>query len=317
MKKVLILTYEEDPHSKSVRKYFEGIGVDFFEVYTDKLIDRYKITFNTSKRQFILSDSDHTIILNEDWNIWNRRVMDSELPESIPKNLQDIVFTETKRTWEGLLFSHEGRVINRPQANFSANNKIDQLIFASRYGNDISIPETILTNDAEVFYYFYKNHERVSFKLQKSALVKKDDEFLTTYNNIVTEKQAENASLIKINPSLFQEYIEKEYEIRITVLEDKVIGIKIDSQNSKLSAVDYRRYDFENVSYTHIDLPKNVEKFCTDLIKHYGLAFGEIDMIYSKSGRYVFLELNPNGQWLWLELKSGYNLTKDVAENLI
>jgi hypothetical protein len=54
-----------------------------------------------------------------------------------------------------------------------------------------------------------------------------------------------------------------------------------------------------------------------DIIKHYGLSFGEIDFIRNKNGDYVFLEINPNGQWLWLELKSGYNLTKDVADNLL
>jgi D-alanine-D-alanine ligase-like ATP-grasp enzyme len=48
-----------------------------------------------------------------------------------------------------------------------------------------------------------------------------------------------------------------------------------------------------------------------------GMLFGALDFIYSKEGEYVFLELNPNGQWLWLEHESGYNLTKKVAENLL
>lgn len=53
------------------------------------------------------------------------------------------------------------------------------------------------------------------------------------------------------------------------------------------------------------------------MLKHYGLHFGVFDFIKSKKGEDVFLELNPNGQWLWLELKSGFNITKSVAENLI
>ena len=143
------------------------------------------------------------------------------------------------------------------------------------------------------------------------------DEYLTCYNNVVTDKHIKRAELIKNNPSMFQEYIEKKYEIRITALEDKVVGIKIDSQNSDLSIVDFRRYDFDNVSYEKIDLPKNVENFCLDMLKHYDLSFGEFDFIKNKKDEYVFLEINPNGQWLWLELQSGYNLTKDVAENLL
>ena len=248
MKKILVLTHEEDPHSVSVCRYFKENGIDFFEVYTDRLIDRYTIKFDSLKRQFVLSDEERTIVLNRSWNIWNRRVMDPVLPSNVPESLQDIVFTETKRTWEGLLFSHEGRVINRPQANFSANNKINQLIFASKYGGRVLIPETVLTSKPEDFNEFYRTHERVSFKLQKSALVQKEDgEFLTTYNNIVTEEQAKNAQLIRINPSLFQEYIEKKYELRITALEKKVVAIAIHSQDSEISKTDFRRYDFEKV----------------------------------------------------------------------
>lgn len=91
----------------------------------------------------------------------------------------------------------------------------------------------------------------------------------------------------------------------------------IHSQASKQCMIDYRKYDFDNVKYEKVNLPNNVTEFCLALIKNYGLSFGEIDMIYTKKGEYVFLEINPNGQWLWLEIKSGYNLTKDVAENLL
>lgn len=83
---------------------------------------------------------------------------------------------------------------------------------------------------------------------------------------------------------------------------------------SEEKIVDFRRYDFENVSYQYTDIPKNVENFCSDMLKHYGLSFGEFDFIKNKKGEYVFLEVNPNS---WLEFKSGHNITKDVAENLL
>ena len=319
MKSVLILTHEGDPHSASVCNYFNHIGVDYFEVLTDKLIGNYSITFDLSKGLFCISNHERAIKLDDSWSIWNRRVMDPEIPQSVPKRLEGIIFTETERTWQGLLFSHKGKVVNKPQANFSANNKVDQLLYASKYGDNIKVPETILTNNPEELRLFYRSLSKVSFKLLKAPIIKteNDDEYLTCYNNIVTDQHVENAGLIINNPSLFQEYVEKDYELRITALENKVVGIKIDSQNSDLSKVDFRRYDFENVEYQQIDLPENVTRFCYDILKHYNLSFGELDFIKNKNGDYVFLELNPNGQWLWLELKSGYNLTKDIAENLL
>lgn len=319
MKKVLILTHEEDPHSQSVCKYFDGIGVDYFEVLTDNLIGNYNLTFDLLLRHFFLSNSERKIKLTEEWNIWNRRVMDPVIPNSIQKKLENIVLTETERTWEGLLFSHPGKVVNRPQANFNANNKVSQLLFASNYGNGIKVPETLLTNNPQELRRFYSTLDKVSFKLLRAPIVEtgRQGEYLTCYNNIVTDEQIKQAELIRNNPSLFQEYIEKDYELRITALENKVVAIKINSQESDLSIVDFRRYDFENVSYEYTNIPKNVETFCSDMLKHYGLSFGEFDFIKSKKGDYVFLEVNPNGQWLWLEIKSGYNLTKDVAENLV
>lgn len=317
MKKLLILTYEEDPHAKSVCNYLEKREIEYFIVNTDKLIGNYEITFHSESLIYSISDKSKKINLDEGWNIWNRRVMDPELPEGFPKDLEDIIFTETERTWEGMLFSHNGTVINKPQSNFAANNKIDQLRFVQNYGKGIIVPETILTNNPEVLQEFYDKYQQICHKLQKAALVQRDNEYLTTYNNLVSDNNMKHSDLIRRNPNLFQRYIDKKYEIRITALKDEVVGIAIHSQDSDQSKIDFRRYDFENVPYKKVELPQNIIHFCRDLLEHYNLSFGEIDMIYTPNEEYVFLELNPNGQWLWLELKSGYNLTKDIAENLI
>ena len=74
---------------------------------------------------------------------------------------------------------------------------------------------------------------------------------------------------------------------------------------------------FSFLPYKYIELPENVKNFCSDMLKYYNLNFGVFDFIYSKKGEYVFLELNPNGQWLWLEDRSGYNLTEHIGNNLI
>lgn len=319
MTKALILSYQGDQNSESVRKYFEEEGIDYFEVNTDKLIGNYNISFDLSKGAFTISSSQREIVLNEDWAIWNRRVRPPKIPSSVPNQLEHIILTETERTWQGLLGTHPGRVVNRPHAQFKANDKIDQLLFAHRYGRGIRVPKTVLTNDLNVFREFYASVSMTAFKLLQAPVVEtgREKEHLMCYTNLVSAEAARRAELIRNNPSLFQEYIEKEYELRITVLEKKVIPIKIDSQNSAVSAIDFRRYDFENVSYGLVEIPLDVELFCLDLIHHYGLFFGEIDMIKAKNGDYVFLEINPNGQWLWLESQSGYPLTKEIAENIL
>jgi len=317
MKNVLALTYEEDPHADSVCDYLEEIGIEFFRINTEKIIKNYSVSFDSKQEVFVISDDSKEIIVDDSWNIWNRRILDPEIPLKMPKDLERIVTTETKKTWDGLLISHKGKVINKPQNQYIANNKIDQIRFVSQYGRGIRIPYTLLTNNPEDLIKFYENNLEICHKLQQQTMVERDGEVLTAYTNIVNENNLENVELLRRNPCLFQTYIEKAYELRITVLEDKAIGIAIHSQDSERSKIDFRRYDFENVKYEQVELPRNVEDFCMDLIKHYGLSFGQVDMIITPKEEYVFLEINPNGQWLWLEEQSKYNLTKDVAENLI
>ena len=317
MKKVLILTYASDPHADSICDYFRNTGIEFFRINTDKLIRDFSISFDSKENIFRVSDNSKHITIDQTWNIWNRRIVDPETLSDIPKDLEKIITIETKRTWEGLLISHRGKVINRPQNQYHANSKIDQIKFVSEFCKEIKIPNTILTNRPKDVIKFYKENSKICHKLQQQTIVEKNGESLIAYTNIVNENHLENVELIRRNPCLFQEYIEKAYELRITALEDKAIGIAIHSQNSERSKIDFRRYDFDNVNYEKVQLPKKIEDFCRNLIRHYGLSFGQIDMIYTSQGEYIFLELNPNGQWLWLEQQSGYNLTKDIASNLI
>jgi glutathione synthase/RimK-type ligase-like ATP-grasp enzyme len=234
----------------------------------------------------------------------------------MPKDLQDLVTDECEKTWDGLLMAHKGKVVNLPQNHFYANNKLDQIKFALERG--IYVPDTIVTTDPSDLRDFYEKHKgNICFKLQRGAVIRTPEGDKVVYTNKVTREQMKNASLVSSHPSLFQEYIDKEFEIRVITTDKTATGIAIHSQDSEISKVDYRRYDLENVKYNHTKLPHNVRNFCSSMLKHYGLHFGAFDFIYSKEGKYFFLELNPNGQWLWLEEQSGYNLTKEIADNLI
>lgn len=319
MKKVLVLTHEEDSHASSVMKYLEGVGVDYFLVVTERLLSDYKIGFR-SDAFYTLEDKTSSILLDSSWNIWNRRLMLPDRGKGMPKDLGNLVIDECEKTWDGLLMAHQGKVVNRPQSHFYANNKLDQIRFALRHGVGIYTPDTIVTTNPDELREFYAKHKgRICFKLQKGAVIKTPQGNRVVYTNMVTEENMQNADSVSSCPSLFQEYIEKDFEIRIISTDNTSTGIAIHSQDSDLegSRIDYRRYDFDKVKYEKVELPEEVQRFCASMLKHYGLNFGAYDFIYSKDKRYVFLELNPNGQWLWLEEQSGFNLTKQIVENLI
>jgi len=315
-KKVLILTHQNDPHAFSVREYLDQIGIKNFTIVTETFLRDCKINFSSRELVYSVEQEGEVIHLDSSWNIWNRRVMIPDREKGIPKDLQNLVIDECEKTWDNLLISHPGKVVNRPQNHFYANNKLDQIKFALQKG--ILVPDTIVTTDPSKLREFYELHGgNICFKLQKGAVVRTPEGNKVVYTNKVTNEQMKHASLVSSHPSLFQEYIDKDFEVRVISTDRTSTGIAIHSQDSEISKVDYRRYDLENVRYHQIDLPPEIRTFCSDMLQHYGLHFGAFDFIYSKNGRYCFLELNPNGQWLWLQEKSGYDLTKEIAENLI
>lgn len=315
-KNVLILTHEDDPHAFSVRNYLNQKGIKNFTIVTENLLRDYKINFSSNDLTYKIGDKEKTIELTPSWNIWNRRIMIPDRNKGMPKDLSDLVVDECEKTWDGLLMSHEGKVVNRPQNHFYANSKLDQIRFALE--NGMLAPDTIVTNNPSNLKDFYDKHKgNICFKLQKGSAIRTLEGVKIVYTNKVTKENMEHADLVSSAPSLFQEYVDKEFEVRVVSTDRTSTGIAIYSQDSKISKVDYRRYDFENVKYEKIEIPEKVSLFCSKILTHYGLHFGAFDFIKSKNGEYVFLELNPNGQWLWLEEQSGYNLTKEVADNLI
>lgn len=318
MKKVLVLTHEEDPHADTVCEFFKNNNVPYCLVATEKIQKDYKLHFDSSNLFYKISNNNNEEIeIDSSWNIWNRRIMNPDTKKGFAEGLANIIIDETERAWDGLLTSHKGKVVNKPHNQIHANNKIDQIIFASKFKNNIKIPDTIVTNNPDDVREFYDKHKgNLCYKLQKGALVNTLEGNKIVYTNKVSKENMKNIGLVSQHPSLFQEYIDKEFEIRIVTIGNESIGTAIYSQNSEISKVDYRKYDFKNVLYENVKLPDNVKNFCSAMLQEYGLHFGVFDFIYSKNKEYVFLELNPNGQWLWLEQLSKFKISEKLGNYL-
>ena len=105
---------------------------------------------------------------------------------------------------------------------------------------------------------------------------------------------------IRLAPGIFQEYIPKRVELRVTIIGDDVFTAELHSQMYEETRYDWRHYEVEIPMYEH-QLPVEIAEQCLALTKAYGLNFSTSDMIVTPDGRYVFLEMNPNGQFLWVQ----------------
>lgn len=123
---------------------------------------------------------------------------------------------------------------------------------------------------------------------------------------------------IQIFPSLIMEQIEKQIEIRSFYLDGNFYSMAIFSQKNQQTEVDFRKYDSEKPNKCEpFQLPKSVEEKLEKIYKALNLSSGSADLILDKNGEYVFLEINPVGQYHMTGEPCNYDLDGIIANYLI
>jgi glutathione synthase/RimK-type ligase-like ATP-grasp enzyme len=116
---------------------------------------------------------------------------------------------------------------------------------------------------------------------------------------------------------IFQAYVPKRLELRITVVGRQVFAAEIHSQLSRRTEHDWRHYNIDQTPYRPHRLPDAVQAQCIRLVEHFGLCYGAIDLVLTPDDRYVFLEINPTGQWRWIEVMTGLPISDAVCDMLM
>lgn len=120
------------------------------------------------------------------------------------------------------------------------------------------------------------------------------------------------------NPSLVQEKIDKDFEIRSFYLSGEFYSMAIFSQSNVNTLVDFRHYDSKRPNRTvPYLLPNIIKKNIIELMKDEELNCASIDIIKAKNGKYVFLEINPVGQFGMVSAPCNYNLEMKIFKFLI
>ncbi len=118
-----------------------------------------------------------------------------------------------------------------------------------------------------------------------------------------------------IGPCFLQEYIDKKYDVRVTVMGQTVFTVAIKPPEKDEEVVDWRKHTLE-MNHEVIACPPSISNAIMAFMKHMGLNFGAFDFAVDRSGGWYFLECNPNGQWLWIEIKTGLKMAETFAEHL-
>jgi glutathione synthase/RimK-type ligase-like ATP-grasp enzyme len=321
-RKVLIISNPDDEHTRKVAGLIRQFGARPVLFYPEALGTRTRLgmTLGPAERPRCSLALDGAIVEpGEVEAVWYRRPRVPILADFglAPRGLA-FARDEWRAALEGMYaLLSQPLWVSHPDALRLAARKPLQLVVASELG--FTVPRTLITNDPERVREFVDACDgRVVIKATGSGWAYAENGHDVTYvlTNRLAPSDLANLDDVEIAPVTVQEEVPKLYEIRANVVGQRVLAIRIDSQRSELSQVDWRRYDVARTPYTGYQLPPTIELLCLRLTRSLKLEFGAIDLIRRPDGEYVFLEINGNGQFLWAEELSGVQVSHALASLL-
>lgn len=317
MNNVLILTNSSDVHAHILVGWIEKYGGCIFRVDFDRLRTHFftSIFYNKKNPTLVFETPVGTIWSDSIYSIWFRRPYELKLDEN---NLdQKIIIGETNDFIRSLssFFPKKTLQVDHPANIGKSSRKAFQLLLAKKMG--LTIPNTIITNSPKEAKGFISEQQNGTIiKSLVSGYVEANNKAKSIFTTFVSPET--NIELVKNAPTLFQENIQKKSEIRVTIIGSKVFSVEFDSQLNELGRIDWRKDpDILKVPHRVIQLPTKLEHTLLKYKNYFGLNFSTIDLALTPSGDYVFFELNPSGQFLWLEDLTGLPLASEMAKFLL
>jgi glutathione synthase/RimK-type ligase-like ATP-grasp enzyme len=239
--------------------------------------------------------------------VWWRRPEACGTPKLFSSRDEEFLKVETNHFLQGLLWSVPAFWVNDPRYERYASRKIVQLKQAVQAG--LRVPRTIVTNDpSEVRMFIDQTAARVIYKRCGTGA----DHLVKT--RFVTPAVMERVDAIAHCPAIFQQYVEPRQDLRVIWLQGELWAVSIDAASG--SSPEDSRFD-HSVKYSPFRLPRELKQSLTALMSSLGLAFGAIDVRQGADREFYFLEVNPSGQFIYLELKTELPLTAAFASLLV
>jgi glutathione synthase/RimK-type ligase-like ATP-grasp enzyme len=313
---IVLLTNKYDISTDYVVKVLHSRNMEFLRLNTEDLIDgEIEITlpiFSTRIQQGCkkLSFSDvHAVLFRRPGKPFEFE-MNSQ-PSTITKAYvenQWHVFLESLCNIEGIFW------INNPINNHISENKILQLKRAVALG--FNIPRTCITSSkksAELFFEECKG--RIIAKALFSPLLEYSNDDYFIYTTLVEQLDEIPVQEFQIAPTIFQEAFENKVDYRVTIIGSSCFAVKIESIDGAQMPIDWR-LGSKKSKYLPVILPNEIVQKCINLVKDLKLVFGAIDLI-EVNHQFYFLEINPNGEWGWLQKEANLPIAEALVDSLM
>ena len=309
---VLLLTNQRDLTTDYLVRELGRRQIPFTRLNTDLLAEQSVALDPVHQKIAIDGQSLH--IRFENVSVAYFRRPSIPLPDASLGAYRNYVWTEWNTFLKALYAIVGDRWFNHPNSILQAEDKVRQLGLAHQIG--FSVPETVVTNDLNAARELQQSFTLVAKPL-KEALVEDRDKASVLFTSRIQELSDNDNASIAACPTIFQRFIPKELDLRVTVVGSKVFSVGIHSQENEETRVDWRRGSNPGLRHEIVALPDEIADKCVEIVRLQGLRFGAIDLVRDQDGKIWFLECNPNGQWAWIENRTGLPISESIADEIL
>lgn len=311
--KILIISNKHDYSTDHVTFQLHKKGASYLRLNRDQFPD-FNITLIPTEQILLGKTNEFAFEINSKWlksiyfraPVYLRDIYQPKLsPDEQLSRSQWAAFLRSLTIFDDVLW------VNHPQATYKAEIKPYQLYIAKKIG--FKVPNTIVTNTANHRSTDETEKRKLVIKTLDSVVLQIDTKEAFIYTNTVDSDELLTGELSSA-PFILQEALIPKIDVRVTVIDNIVFAVAIKKKNKGINK-DWR-LEKDNIQYSKINLPRDVEKKCVKLLKRLNLKFGAIDLaIYN--GKYYFLEINPTGEWAWLMEQTKMRIDEEIAKLLL
>lgn len=306
---ILVVSHGGDAHAQTVLAILAQRDLDSRLLDLSEVPARATLSMDFVDRErpaLTLGSADGDLDVRTVTSTWWRRPQ-APIPSEIgDPSLRWFASSEWSELLSGLWLALPGDWMNVPALDERASHKPFQLTVAAGVG--LTVPRTLMTSDPDRARTFIEELGigHVVFKTFAATPV------VWRETRLVRHEELEILDQVRHAPVIFQEYVEATADVRVTVVGQRIFAMAIDARATGYP-LDFRM-SLGEAQTNAMELPHAVAERIQKLMHRLGLAYGAIDLRQTPDGDYVFLEINPAGEFLFAQDRTGLPIAAAVAD---